>query len=71
MSKCVLSFSHEVGGDIAANYDNKKALKKYWINDLRSRLAENDLTIDDGIGCFQALNKGGDYDEATLSVAYL
>jgi hypothetical protein len=28
---------------------------------------ENDLTIDDGTGYFQALNKDGDYGEVTLS----
>jgi hypothetical protein len=67
MNKYVLSFSHEDGDDIAANYNNKKALKKYRLNDLRSCLSENDLAIDDGTGYFQALNKDGDYDEATLS----
>jgi hypothetical protein len=66
MSKYVLNFSHEDGDDIVANYDNKKTLRKYWLNDLRSYLAENDLTIDDGAGYFQALNKDGDYDEVTL-----
>jgi hypothetical protein len=67
MSKYVLNFSHEDGDDIVANYDNKNALKKYWLNDLSSYLAENSLTIDDGTGYFQVLNKGGDYDEVTLS----
>jgi hypothetical protein len=66
MSK-YLNFSHEDGDDIVANYDNKKALKKYWLNDLRSYLAENGLTIGDGTVYFQALNRDGDYDEVTLS----
>jgi hypothetical protein len=67
MSKYVLNFSHEDGDDIVASYDNKKALKEHWINDMRSYLAENDLTIDDGTAYFQARNKDGDYDEVTLS----
>ncbi|MDR2444331.1 MAG: hypothetical protein LBD44_00130 [Spirochaetaceae bacterium] len=66
MSKYILNFSHEDGYDIVANYDNKKALKKHWFNDLSSYLTENSLTIDDGTGYFQALNKDGDYDEVTL-----
>ncbi|MDR2048671.1 MAG: hypothetical protein LBP69_04385 [Treponema sp.] len=67
MSKYILNFSSEDGDNIVANYDNKKALKKYWLNDLRSYLAENGLTVDDGTGYFQALNRDGDYDEVTLS----
>jgi hypothetical protein len=66
VSKYYLNFSYEDGDNIVTCYDNKKDLKKHWINDLRRYLAENGLTIDDGIAYFQALNKDGDYDEVTL-----
>jgi hypothetical protein len=66
MSKYILIFGHEDGEDSVANYDNKKTLKKSWLKDLRNYLAENDLTVDDGVCYFQALRKDGYYDGVTL-----